>query len=89
MVFVYAYGTLINSSSSFNYAFSGVPNAIILGFSLAGTRMFTAASVLKEQFYGMVDELRVYSRELNASDVYALAILNELFSLFFVCVSNT
>jgi len=35
--------------------------------------MCTVAPVVKEQFYGMVDELRVYSREPNASDVYALA----------------
>jgi hypothetical protein len=72
-MFGYAYGTSINLSNSFSYAFSGVSNTIILGFSLAGTSIWTVTPVLKEYFHGMVDELKVCSREVNANDVYALA----------------
>jgi hypothetical protein len=66
-------GTLINSSGPFTYASSNVPNTITLGSSLAGTPLCPAYPVEIGQFYGMMDELRVYSRELNASDIYALA----------------
>jgi len=66
-------GTLIGWSGPFVYASSNVPNTITLGSSLSGTSPCSTGSIVKGQFYGMMDELRVYSRELNASDVYALA----------------
>jgi len=66
-------GTFVNSSGPFAYISSGVPNTITLGSSLAGTSLCHVGPVEKGQFYGMMDELRVYSRELNESDVYALA----------------
>ncbi len=66
-------GTFVNSSGPFTYASSNVPNTITLGSSLDGTSYCAAYLVEKGQFYGMMDELRVYSRELNASDIYALA----------------
>jgi hypothetical protein len=66
-------GSLINSSGPFTYVSSNVPNTITLGSSLNGTPQCAAYPVEIGQFYGMMDELRVYSRELNASDVYTLA----------------
>jgi hypothetical protein len=66
-------GTLVSSSSRFTYVSSWVPNTITLGSSLNGTSGCFSGPVNKGQFYGKMDELRVYSRELNASDVYALA----------------
>lgn len=66
-------GTLINSSGQFTYMSSGVPNTITLGSSLNGTSTCAADPIVMGQFYGMMDELRVYSRELNASDIYTLA----------------
>jgi len=66
-------GTLVNSSNPFTYVSSGVPDTITLGSSLNGTLISISGLIDKGQFYGKMDELRVYSRELNASDVYALA----------------
>ncbi len=65
-------GTLIGSSGSISYASSSVPNTITLGSALDGTSVCLAGLVAEGQFYGMIDELRIYSRELNASDVHAL-----------------
>jgi hypothetical protein len=66
-------GTLIGSTGPFAYAPSGTYNTITLGSSLAGLTACAFGSVVKGQFYGMMDELRVYARELNATEVYALA----------------
>jgi len=66
-------GTLIGSSGPFHYSPSGAYNTIILGNSLAGQLTCAGGSIVKGQFYGMIDELRVYARELNATEVYTLA----------------
>jgi hypothetical protein len=66
-------GTLVNSTGPFAYFSSTVPNSITLGNSLTGQAYCASGSIVKGQFYGMMDELRVYSRELNSSEVYALA----------------
>jgi len=66
-------GTLVSSSNPFTYGSSGVPDTIILGSSLNGASTCESGAIEAGQFYGKMDELRVYSRELNASDVYALA----------------
>ena len=65
-------GTLIRSSGSFSYLSSNVSNTITLGSALNGTSGCLSGLVAEGQFYGMLDEFRIYSRELNASDVYAL-----------------
>ena len=66
-------GTLIGSTGPFAYAPSTVPNTITLGNSVSGPGPCASGSIAKGQFYGMMDELRVYSRELNASEVSTLA----------------
>ena len=66
-------GTLINSSGSFSYNPSHVSNSLTLGSSLHGIGHCSALPVDIGQFYGMMDELRVYSRELDACEVYQLA----------------
>jgi hypothetical protein len=66
-------GTLIGSTGTFSYSPSTVPNTITLGSSLLGQPYCAYGSIVKGQFYGMMDELRVYARELNASDIYTLA----------------
>ena len=66
-------GALIGSTGPFAYAPSSAPNTITLGNSLSGLATCAAGMVTKGQFYGMMDELRVYSRELNAAEVAALA----------------
>ncbi len=62
--------TLISSTGPFQYSPPSTYNTIIIGNSLAGQVGCAAGSILKGQFYGMIDELRVYARELNATDVY-------------------
>lgn len=66
-------GSLVNASGVFNYISSNVPNFITLASSLSGAGWCRSGPVQAGQFYGLIDELRIYSRELNASDVYALA----------------
>ncbi len=66
-------GSLVSASGPFGYIASGEANTITLGSSLAGTSSCLTGPIRKGQFYGMMDELRVYSRELNACDIYALA----------------
>ena len=66
-------GSLSAASGRFNYISSSVPNSITLGSSLSGTPICATGPVRKGQFYGIIDELRIYSRELSASDVYTLA----------------
>jgi hypothetical protein len=71
-------GSLANASGPFTYAASDAANTITLGSSLNGTSLNGTSScdtdpIQKGQFYGMMDELRVYSRELSICDVYALA----------------
>jgi hypothetical protein len=66
-------GTLIGSTGPFQYSPSGAYNTITIANSLQGQGNCATGSVLQGQFYGMIDELRVYARELNATDVYTLA----------------
>ena len=66
-------GSLVNASGPFTYVPSNVPNFITLASPLNGTGMCQPGSIQVGQFYGIIDELRIYSRALNASDVYALA----------------
>ena len=65
-------GTLIGSTGPFGYWPSGVPNTISLGNSPLGPRGCASGNILKGQFYGKIDEFRVYSRELNRSEVSVL-----------------
>ncbi|UJR11610.1 hypothetical protein I4U23_015792 [Adineta vaga] len=66
-------GTLMGSSPTFTYAASSSPNWITVGTTFPAAMSCAHGSVSVGQFYGMIDELRVYSRELTASDVSALA----------------
>ncbi|CAF4318653.1 unnamed protein product, partial [Didymodactylos carnosus] len=69
---MYINGTLYGVTSSFSYLASGVPNTITLGNPLNGTNC-TSSPVIPGQFYGAMDEFRLYSRELNSTDAYSLA----------------
>ncbi|CAF4914372.1 unnamed protein product [Rotaria sp. Silwood1] len=66
-------GTLIGSSTTFTYAASSSPDWITVGTTFPAAMSCASGSISTGQFYGMIDELRVYSRELTSSDVYALA----------------
>ena len=66
-------GTLIGSSGPFTYSPSSAPNTIIAGSALGSVGSCATGNIVHGQFYGRLDELRVYARELNAADVFALA----------------
>ena len=66
---LYVNGTLYNSSIPFAYYGSGSPNYLFLGSSLN----MTFCSGASGQYVGILDEFRVYSRELTAYDVYTLS----------------
>ena len=66
-------GSLIGSSSQFTYAASNLANWITVGTTFPGAMNCAHGSVVLGQFYGMIDELKVYSRELTSSDIQQLA----------------
>ena len=55
------------------YAAASMPVAVTFGSSLNGTVGCTSGGIAKGQYYGYLDQFSVYSRELSASDVLALA----------------
>ncbi|CAF1327744.1 unnamed protein product [Adineta steineri] len=68
---LYLNGSLIGSTGAMTYSASGALNTVILGSSRAascGTNSTVAGT-----FYGYLDEFRLYSRELTAAEVTALA----------------
>jgi hypothetical protein len=65
---LYLNGNLRNSTNPYSYSASGVPNYLFLGDSVNST---SCADTLG-QFFGALDEFRLYSRELTASDVVTL-----------------
>ena len=69
---LYVNGTLSNASTPFFYNASGIPINLLIG-TLALGYGIGPASNNSDQYYGAVDELRVYSRELTAVDVALLA----------------
>ena len=78
---LYVNGSLYNSSTSFSYSASDSVNYLFLGSSLAGSPTCGLAPIFNGQYTGLVDELRLYSREITSSEVFDLA--NPWF-LFFV-----
>ena len=70
---LYVNGSLYNSSSSFSYSASGSVNYLFLGSSFDGSSYCGAPPIFNGQYAGLVDELRVYSREITSSEVFHLA----------------
>ena len=66
-------GTLVNSSHVFTFVASGVSNTLTLGKFLPTANGCNSSSINPGQFYGAVDELRVYGRELNQTEISLLA----------------
>ncbi|CAF5199266.1 unnamed protein product [Rotaria magnacalcarata] len=66
-------GTLIGATGGFSYSSSGLPNSITIAADFSWFYSCATGSVSLGQFYGAIDEFRVYSRELSSSDIYALA----------------
>ena len=66
---LYINGALYGSRAT-TYSASGAANTIILGNPLTG--YVCGTSLPNKQFYGSVDEFRLYSREITASEVLQL-----------------
>ncbi|CAF1065997.1 unnamed protein product [Adineta steineri] len=68
---LYVNGSLIGSTGAIIYAASGTLNTVTLGNPLRTGCV--KKSIAPGTFYGYLDEFRLYSRELTAADVTALA----------------
>ena len=66
---LYVNGTLVGTLAT-GYTASGVPNTLTFGNPLAGTAC--GSGFPNQQFYGNIDEVKLYSRTLTASDVSQL-----------------
>lgn len=66
---LYVNGTLHGSLAT-TYLASGVANTLIFGNPLTGT--VCGSSFPNKQFYGSIDEVKLYSRQLTASEVLQL-----------------
>ena len=66
-------GGLIGTSSPYTYTAATIPAWITVGLTPTLGSGCATGNVSVGQFYGMIDEIRVYSRELTSADVYALA----------------
>ncbi|CAF1528772.1 unnamed protein product [Adineta ricciae] len=70
---LYVNGTLINSTNSnLNYIGSEQVTTLILGNSI-GNISCNSQSIISNVYNGSIDEFRVYSRELNNSEIFQLA----------------
>ncbi|CAF5001124.1 unnamed protein product [Rotaria sp. Silwood1] len=71
---LYLNGTLYSQSTSFTYMSSSAPNYMYLGnFPLIPCVAQANNIILMGQYYGLLDEFRLYSREITASEVMTLA----------------
>jgi hypothetical protein len=75
---LYINGTYYNSSDAFTYAASEQVNILTLANPLQAIQWTTGGScnsqsIVPSVYHGYIDEFRVYSRELNMTDVYTLA----------------
>jgi hypothetical protein len=75
---LYVNGTLDGTTSSIGYSASSQVNILTLANRLQGNLTSAGGtcnsqSIVPDVYFGDMDEFRVYSRELNASDVYTLA----------------
>ena len=66
---LYVNGTLYGSVTT-TYDASGMADTLIFGNPLSGTGC--GSSLPNQQFYGSIDEVRLYSREITATDVSQL-----------------
>jgi hypothetical protein len=75
---LYVNGIYYNSTSALTYLASGTVNILTLGNPLQGLPYglggsCNSQSIVPSAYNGLLDEFRVYSRELNSTDIYALA----------------
>ena len=61
------------ASGAFTYMAATVPVTVTLGSSYNGTGYCSPGVITMGQYYGYLDEFRLYSRELSAGDISRLA----------------
>ena len=69
---LYVNGILSNTSAPFSYNASGVPMYLFVGSPVSGIGL-GAVNNKSDQYYGAVDEFRLYSRELTIDEIVGLA----------------
>ena len=70
---LYLNGLLYSTSSAFTYLPSNSPNYIYLGSFPLSTCSAASSVISTDQFYGLMDEFYLFSREISAADVSGLA----------------
>jgi hypothetical protein len=68
---LYLNGTFINGTGPMNISASNQVNIITLVNSMNGSCV--SQSIVPSPYNGLIDEFRVYSRELSLCDIYSLA----------------
>jgi hypothetical protein len=68
-------GLISNNNNAYNdYIGSGEMNTIVIGTSLqSNTCVVNQTQIVLSQYQGKIDELKIFSRELSANEVYQLA----------------
>jgi hypothetical protein len=72
---VYVNGTFIIGTGSLIYVPITQPYIITLGSCLSGCGICSNSSIVPTTYTGLIDEFRVYSRELSLTDIQTLAQL--------------
>lgn len=74
---LYIKGTLTNTSIPFSYSAMSQPGSITLGLNSSMSSQpgcdWQPNSVDKTQYYGLIDEFYLYSRQLNIDEIQVLA----------------
>jgi hypothetical protein len=60
------------SAPNISYSAGGQPNYITIGFLSVLGSLCNQGQIRSGQFTGSIDELRIYSRELNGADIHIL-----------------
>jgi len=67
---VFDYGS---SSGPFTYSAAGIPVVATIGLSLLGQNPCSSDGISTGQYYGYIDEFKLYSRKLSSTDICNLA----------------
>lgn len=70
---LYVNGTLCHSTPPFSYLTWSGPFYVTLGNSLFGSNVCGGSPPSDSQYFGLIDEFRLYSRELDAVEILQLA----------------
>ena len=69
---LYVNGTMISTTGPMTYLASNSVYILTLGNPLGGIGSCISQSIVSKVYSGSIDEFRVYSRELNTTDIHSL-----------------